>query len=281
MRAEWIHRVGSGPRCRSRPGGVRRPRNRLMLIVSDVHAGFEALAKVAARGEPLLILGDLLNFIDYRTGRGMAEDVYGLEHTRQLVENRRTSNWDATRQLWRNAIVGREEEVRAQIVEAVKEQHARTRAALEGADAYVTFGNVDWPQELKACLPEGAKWVDGQVVEIEGYSIGFAGGGAPTPVGARGEISDDEMGEKLANLGPVDILCTHVAPTIGPLYRDVITGRPERSSDVVLDYLREHQPRFHYFGDIHQPQAYSWQFGSTLCRNVGYFRATGRPIRHG
>ena len=251
-----------------------------MLIISDIHAEFDGLAKVAASGEPLLILGDLLNFIDYRTGVGMAADVYGLDHTRQLIENRRTSDWEATKKLWRDAVAGREEEMRDLIVEAVAHQHRQTHDALVGANAYVTFGNVDWPKQLQAALPEGVDWVDGQVVEIEGYAVGFAGGGVPTPVGARGEVSDDVMGEKLAGLGPVDILCTHVAPSIEPLHRDVITGQLERSSQVVLDYVLEHQPRFHYFGDVHQPQAYSWQIGRTTSRNAGYFRATGRPIRH-
>ena len=219
-----------------------------MLIVADVHAEFDALATVAARGEPLLILGDLLNFIDYRTGRGLAEDVYGADHTRQLIENRRTSNWDASRALWRAAVEGREDEMRARIIEAVADQHAQTAAALRGANAYVTFGNVDWPTELRACLPDGVRWVDGEVIEIDGYSIGFAGGGAPS---------------------------------VGPLYMDVITGREERSSDVVLEYVKRFQPRFHYFGDVHQPQAHSWQVGKTSCRNVGYFRATRRAVRHG
>ena len=251
-----------------------------MLIVSDIHANFNGLAKVAATGEPLLILGDLLNFIDYRTGHGMAEDVYGSAHTRQLIINRRTSNWEASRRLWREATEGREDEIRSRITDAVDRQHEATRAALEGANAFITFGNVDWPEQLQAVLPDGVRWVDGQVIELDGYSVGFAGGGVPTPVGARGEVSHDVMEAKLAALGPVDILCTHVAPSIEPLHRDVITGQLERSSDVVLDYLQRHRPRYHYFGDVHQPQAYTWQVDRTLCRNVGYFRATGRPVRH-
>ena len=251
-----------------------------MLIVSDVHANFDALARVAATGEPLLILGDFLNFIDYRTGEGMAQDVYGAEHVRQLIINRRTSNWDATRELWRQATDGREDEIRHLITKAVDTQHEATSAALERANAYVIFGNVDWPDQLRAALPENVQWVDGRVIEIEGYSIGFVGGGVPTPVGARGEVSHEEMEAKLDSLGAVDILCTHVAPRVEPLYRDVITGRLERSSQVVLDYLRRHRPRYHYFGDVHQPQAYMWQVDDTLCRNAGYFRATGRPIRH-
>ena len=37
----------------------------------------------------------------------------------------------------------------------------------------------------------------------------------------------------------------------------------------------------HILGDIHQPRATTWRLGSTICINAGYFRATGRPVRHG
>jgi Icc-related predicted phosphoesterase len=46
----------------------------------------------------------------------------------------------------------------------------------------------------------------------------------------------------------------------------------------LLDFIREHRPRLHLFGDVHQPQASTWRIGPTRCRNVGYFRATGRAI---
>ena len=85
---------------------------------------------------------------------------------------------------------------------------------------------------------------------------------------------------KLQRLGPVDVLCTHVAPAVRPLSTDVIGGRAKESA-AVLDYVEAHRPPWHYFGDIHQPQAVSWRVGATLCRNVGYFRATRRPVRHG
>ena len=94
-----------------------------------------------------------------------------------------------------------------------------------------------------------------------------------------GEVSEETMAAKLASLGPVDILCTHVAPAVPALARDVIGGK-EKGSAAVLDYLLQARPPFHYFGDIHQPQAISWRLGDTLCRNVGYFRATGKAVRH-
>ncbi|MDH3398902.1 MAG: metallophosphoesterase, partial [Acidimicrobiia bacterium] len=86
--------------------------------------------------------------------------------------------------------------------------------------------------------------------------------------------------DKLDRLGPVDILCSHVPPAVAALSTDVITGRVEGSSVAILRYLGRHQPAFHYFGDIHQPQASRWRVGGTRCVNVGYFRATRRAIRH-
>ena len=251
-----------------------------MLIVSDVHAAFAELARVASLGEPLLVLGDLLNFVDYRTGAGIAADVYGYEHALEFIANRRTGDWEANRRLWRRTAAGRAEELAARTREEVLRQYAAARTALAAAEAYVIFGNVDWPEEMKASLSGAARLVDGQVVEIESYAVGFAGGGVPTPANARGEVSDETMASKLEALGEVDILCTHVPPSVAPLHRDVITGAMERSSAVVLDYLLRYRPRYHYFGDIHQPQAQTWRVGRTICRNVGYFRATARAVRH-
>jgi hypothetical protein len=59
-----------------------------------------------------------------------------------------------------------------------------------------------------------------------------------------------------------------------------VVGGRLKESPAVLDYLLEHRPRWHYFGDIHQPQATTWRVGDTNCVNVGYFRATRRPVRH-
>lgn len=228
------------------------------------------------------MLGDLLNFVDYRTGRGIVAEVYGLEHAHEFIRNRKTGDWSANRRLWRRVREGRESELAERTRSEVRRQYRAARRALIAADrAYVIHGNVDWPEEMEAALADEVVLVDGEVVEIEGYSVGFVGGGVPTPARARGEVSHEAMAAKLEALGRVDILCTHVAPSVGPLHRDVVTGRLERSSPEVLDYLATHRPRYHYFGDIHQPQAQVWRVGRTACRNVGYFRATARAVRHG
>jgi Icc-related predicted phosphoesterase len=128
-------------------------------------------------------------------------------------------------------------------------------------------------------LPDGVTFVDAGVFDLEGIRVGIVGGGVAS-LGVPGEVDDETMHDRLSRLGPVDMLCTHVAPAVRPLASDVIGGRPKQSLPV-LHYLLEHRPRWHYFGDIHQPQATRWRVGETVCRNVGYFRATGRAVRHG
>jgi Icc-related predicted phosphoesterase len=249
-----------------------------MLLVSDVHGAFDALARVARMGEPLLVLGDFLNFVDYRTMEGMLADVAGRDFVVRLTELRERGEHEAARGLWREFTSGREDEIRHRYDEKIVADYARAREALRGGESYVIYGNVDRPDILREMLPEGSRFADGEVVEIEGVRVGFAGGGIAS-IGVPGEIEEEAMASKLASLGSVEVLCTHVAPAVRPLSRDVVGGRLKQSP-AVLEYLLEHRPRWHYFGDIHQPQATTWRVGGTTCVNVGYFRATRRPVRH-
>ncbi len=248
-----------------------------MLIVSDVHAASGALDRVASMGGPLLVLGDLVNLVDYRTGEGIVADVVGIETVKAIGRLRAGRRFEEASQVWKDRVDGIERRVHTEVGEAMTQQYESVARALGDVEAYVIFGNVDRPDMLKKHLPSSARFVDAEVVEIEGWIVGFVGGGLPR-LGTEGEVSPQEMGEKLARLGPVDILCTHVPPAIEALARDVIGGGFKGSNEV-LDYLDRYEPSFHFFGDVHQPQAVQWTHGSTVCRNVGYFRATGRPYR--
>ena len=250
----------------------------MIRLVADVHGAGSALRQQAATGDTLLVLGDLINFIDYRTGEGIVKDIAGDEFVQGLIDHRTFERHDAARAMWRDFIAGREGEVRRQFDVAIEEAYVDICAALVGASAYVTYGNVDRPDLLQANLPDGVVFVDAEVVEIDGARIGFAGGGVPA-LGVPGEVSDDEMAAKLEQLGTVDVLCTHVPPAVPQLASDVVGGRI-KGSQPVLEYIVRTQPGYHYFGDIHQPQALAWSVGATTCRNVGYFRATGRAIEH-
>jgi Icc-related predicted phosphoesterase len=249
-----------------------------MLLVSDVHGAVEPLRRVALAGEPLLVLGDLINFLDYRDGSGIIADVSGRDLTTRFVALRTEGRIEEASAMWREDASGRENELRTRYNEAVDAAYVEICAALEGAEAYVTYGNVDRPDRLIEYLPATARFVDGEVIDIEGIAVGFAGGGSPR-LGTPGEVTEADMTEKLARLGPVDVLCTHVPPEIPSLATDVIGGK-EKGSVALRDYLENAQPPFHYFGDIHQPNATIWRIGATVSTNLGYFRATGRATRH-
>ncbi len=249
-----------------------------LFVVSDVHGAFEALEEVVSRGEIVLILGDLINLLDYRTREGIIADVLGREFGVAVAGHRAAGDYAAMRQAWTEIVGERRDAVRAAIDEAVVAEYGRCRKALSSAVGFCTYGNVDNPSLLKESLPSTMRFVDGEVAEIGGLRFGFVGGGIATPMAGAGEVTDEDMIRKLEAIGPVDILCSHLPPAIDSLCTDVITGRRERSSEPILEYLRSVQPIRHFYGDVHQPQASTWRLGKTRCQNVGYFRATKRPV---
>lgn len=250
-----------------------------MLFVSDVHGALRPLSRLAQTGETLVILGDLVNLTDYRSGEGAIADTLGMEFARSAAEARAAGDYAEMRSLWDQRVGDRVDEVRQSIGDALNRQYEAVAEALAGGHGYVIHGNVDRPDELHRSLPDGFRYVHGQSLDVEGLRLGFAGGGVSTPIHAQGEVPDSEMREILSRLGTVDVLCTHVPPAVPPMRRDVITGRDERGSEPIHQFLVESQPRFHMYGDVHQAQASTWRIGRTRCFNAGYFRATGRFLR--
>lgn len=250
----------------------------MIRLISDIHGAAAALRRIAPGESPLLVLGDLINFIDYRNNDGIVSDIAGHDFVDKVVTLRSQGDFAGAGELWRAHSEGREDELRGLYAKAIAAAYDEVCPALEGVEAYVTYGNVDNPEVMKSRLPSSARFIEAEVIELDGVSVGIVGGGVPT-IGSPGEITDEEMANRLATIGPVDVLCTHVAPSIRPLAADVVGGR-QKGSQAVLEYIRRHQPGHHYFGDIHQPQAVGWRIGNTFCRNVGYFRATGRVVHH-
>lgn len=250
-----------------------------MLFISDVHDAPEGLRRLVTVGDEIVILGDLVNLTDYRTGRGAVADVLGLDFAARTSAARARGDYPRMRALWREEAKLTGDDLRTRISAVLTRQYERAAEALASGHGLVIHGNVDRPDVLAASLPSGFRYVHGEVVEREGLRFGFVGGGIRTPLGADGEVSDDEMGELLAGIGEVDVLCSHVPPALPELRTDVVTGRQERGSEPILAYLRRVQPRLHLFGDVHQPKASTWRVGRTRCHNAGYFRATGRFLR--
>jgi Icc-related predicted phosphoesterase len=250
-----------------------------MLLISDVHGAKEALREIAGRGETLLILGDLINFIDYRTNEGIVSEVAGPEFVAEVVRLRTIGDFEQAGRRWKEFSRGREEELRVRFDRLIEAAYEDICAALGGGRGFVIHGNVDRPDTLRDHLPDGFRFVDGAAFDIDGHRVGFAGGGMPA-LGIPGEVDEEQMAAKLQAIGEVEVLCTHVPPAYRALANDVVGGR-QKGSVAVRDYLERVRPPFHYFGDIHQPQATRWRIATTTCINLGYFRATGRAVRHG
>lgn len=250
-----------------------------MIFISDVHDAPEALRRLVTLGEEIVILGDLVNLTDYRTGHGAVAEVLGIDFATRTSAARARGDYTTMRSLWQEEAALTGEDLRGRIGEELDQQYRRMGEALRDGHGMVIHGNVDRPDKLQAALPDTFSYVHGRTVERNGLRFGFVGGGLSTPLGAAGEISDEQMAAMLGDLGEVDVLCTHVPPAVPSLRTDVVTGREERGSGPIVDYLLATRPILHLFGDVHQPQASTWRIGATRCHNVGYFRATGRYLR--
>jgi Icc-related predicted phosphoesterase len=250
-----------------------------MLVISDVHDAPDALRRVVDLGDEIVILGDLVNLTDYRTGQGAIASVMGIDFATRTSAARARGDYPGMRAMWREEGAVSGDDMRVRIGEELAGQYQRAADALSGGHGLVIHGNVDRPDALRAVLPATFAYVHGQVIDRGGLRFGFVGGGVETPLGADGEVPDEEMRKILGGLGEVDVLCTHVPPAVPPLRTDVITGREERGSEPIKEYLERAQPQIHLFGDVHQPKASMWRVGRTRCYNAGYFRATGRYLR--
>lgn len=252
-----------------------------IFVVSDLHGALDELKKAVPEGATLLLLGDLINFVDYFSLTGILTEVFSVEAVEEVVRLRTEGRLDDARRAIRKRSAGREEEIRSKIAHLVRAEYEAVFDALDNP-TYLILGNVDNPliaHEFAEKHP-AAHEVDGQVVVLEGERFGFVGGALPTPLHVAGEISEEEMRAKVEGLGECDTLCSHIPPAVPELCFDTVAGKPERGSADLLEYIRDVQPRFAYFGHIHQPLVSSIAIGATRCINVGYFRATQRAWLH-
>jgi Icc-related predicted phosphoesterase len=246
-------------------------------VVSDLHSAVDALARQIHPDETLLLLGDLINIIDYRAMDGILVEVYGKEAVREVVSLRAQRRFDEARTVMDARRLGREAEVADRFQGLIRKAYQAVAEVLP-ACTYVILGNVDTPGLAGEIERPGVHMVDGQVVEIGGLLVGFIGGGLPTPLGIAGEVSEEEFNAKIDRLGPVDVLCSHVPPDLPELTYDTVACRSERGSARLLQYVREVQPLRVFFGHIHQPLVSSTHVGRTHLVNCGYFRRTQRAI---
>lgn len=244
-------------------------------LVSDVHGNAADLVKAGDGADVLLCLGDLILFLDYADhSRGIFPDLFGEAAADEIVAlrtaRRFTEAREFTRRLW--ATVDRETAVDA----AVRRQYAELFAAFP-TPTYATYGNVDAPALWPEYARPGTTVLDGETAVIGGLTVGFVGGGLRTPMNTPYEIDDETYAAKVAALGKVDVLCSHIPPEVPELCYDTVARRFERGSVALLEAIHEVRPRYAFFGHVHQPLVRRMRIGATECVNVGHFNATGRP----
>ena len=246
-------------------------------VVSDVHGRADALRVAADGADALLCLGDMLLFVDYADhGQGIFADLFGPEETQRVVALRTARRFDEAREMSRRLWDRLGGDPSGHLEMAASRQYAELFAALP-EPAYLTYGNVDIPRMWQEHLRPGHRVLDGERVELGGWSFGFVGGGLRSAYRTPNEIDENAYAAKVAAVGDVDVLCTHIPPAVPQLLYDTVARRLERGSDALLQEIRRSQPRYALFGHVHQPLARRVRIGRTECINVGHFRATGTP----
>lgn len=246
-------------------------------VVSDVHGRSGALRAAATGADALFCLGDLLLFVDYADhGRGIFAELFGPDAARRWVALRTAKKFDEARAMSASMWARLGGDPVWHIERAAARQYAELFAALP-EPAYLTYGNVDLPHLWQEHLRPGHRVLDGERAELGGWTFGFVGGGLRSPYRTPNELDDEDYAAKVAAVGEVDVLCSHIPPAVPQLLYDTVARRMERGSTALLAAIRRIQPRYLLYGHVHQPLAPRVRIGRTECVNVGHFRATGRP----
>jgi Icc-related predicted phosphoesterase len=249
-------------------------------VIADVHGDLQTVLDEAASCDVLLLLGDLINVIDYSNAGGILAEVYGEDAVRKWSALRAEGKFDESRAVLREISAGREDELRGLFFKKIDEETEAFCTKIP-ENVIVTYGNVDVPDLIRKYLPDSVRFVDAEVLTIDGIRFGFVGGGLPK-VGIPGEVPLDVYQEKVSALGgPVDVLCAHVPPAVEDLTFDVVADYHEPGSEALSAYLAEYEPAWMYFGHVHQPRATEMQLGATHAVNVGaLYRTTGKAWEH-
>lgn len=253
-------------------------------VVSDVHGNAEALARAGDGADALVVLGDLIDFVDYHDhGGGIMGRVFGADKVAVfagLRQGRQHAEAAAyARELW----TGLDNAVEL-VEQAIREQYSVIFAAMT-APTYATPGNVDMPELWPEFAGAGVRVLDGDRTDIGGLRFGFVGGALLPPGvaprrggGFRPYLrTREDYAASVAALGEVDVLCSHIPPDVPELTYDVVARRAEFGSTALLRQIRDLPPRWSVFGHVHQPLAPRMRVGRTECANVGHFQRSELP----
>ena len=215
-----------------------------VYVIADLHGAPDALAKAVPESSTLVLLGDLINLLDYTTMTGILTEVFSVEAVTEVARLRTEGKMLEARDIMRRRSEGRENAIQEDIRERVQEAYEAVFVALPDP-TYLILGNVDHPGSAKhyAANTPAARYVDGQTVTLDGEVFGFVGGALPTPLRVAGEVTEEEFRSKVEAIGDVDVVCSHIPPAVDELCYDTRACRFEKGSPDLLEYIEDVQPR--------------------------------------
>lgn len=252
-------------------------------LIADAHGRYEDLRESIVPEDTLLVLGDILDLIDWADISGILPEVVGKKNLVNKLMSAVAAGPHAAVEL-RDELLAPDGGFYPELERRVTASYAVFGRVLReiGCSAYIIYGNGDIPEALEASLDGAANAVmaEGRV-EIEGSVFGFVPGALYSPFMMPAEMDDEAFGARLRELGPVDILCTHIPPRLEAATMDVVAGRPVEGSARLLEYIEENSPRILYHGHVHQPAQRELLVGETRVINVAYYKRTGYIHTHG
>ncbi len=241
-------------------------------LVADVHGEVDALREAFEPGDTAVLLGDLLNWVDFSTLDGMLAEILSKQEVAQLLEELARGNIEKAKA--RAAVFLKEKGLQNEKLRGIARSIYQQIFSAIPCEAYVLYGNADYPDIMKECLPSNATMLEAECMEIGGTKFGFVSGVPPYKwaVGLPGETDGETYRRRIESLDSVEVLCTHFPPAYKELTYDVLAKRSEEGSEVLSEYIEREQPGYAFFGHVHQPQEKSKQVGRTRLINTGYFR---------
>jgi len=244
-------------------------------LVSDIHGAHDALAAQLAPDDTLIMLGDYANLIDFDTLDGIISDIISKPRLMRVIMQVAAGQLQEAEELVAD-FVSPDGKYYARAAERLSESYRSLFEAIP-CEAHVIFGNNDFPDILRECMGGNARILNGEAAEIEGLLFGFISGSPPDKIPLRmpGYMDRSTYSEKVAGLGRVDVLCSHVPPAGMGMEYDVVAAREEASSEALTDHIRACQPMYAFCGHVHNPGTAYAESGRTRIRNLGHFRRHG------
>jgi Icc-related predicted phosphoesterase len=264
-------------------------------VVADVHGNIDALARIAETAEKLVILGDLLDYVDYHDpNRGILAEMFGAESVRHFTVLRSHGEFAELRRY--NAALWGSLADPVGVLSGMVQRRYRQVLDVIPDDAVVTLGNVDVAAEWNRVAGDRIPYRDGEVVHIDGLRFAFVAGGVHRAAVSEPPLQAAAPAQGSAGVRPwqpmmrpyndyqrlvhalpdADVLCSHVPPDLPILRYDVVPGRVEMAGPGLTAYMRRVRPRLALFGHVHQPLFVRRRYYMTECINVGHFQRAER-----